>query len=48
MTVAQVARESGVSRSTINRMLQTGYGMLCSWQAVAFALGVKASEIIGG
>lgn len=48
MSVSQVAEESGVSRSTIFRMIQTGDGMLYSWQAVARALGTRASELIGG
>lgn len=48
MSIRQVSEESGVSRATIYRMIQTGDGMLYSWQAVARALGRRASELIGG
>jgi hypothetical protein len=45
--VTRLSDESGVARSTIQRMVRTGDGMLYSWQAVAFALGVRVSDLIG-
>ena len=47
MSIARLSEESGVARSTIVRMMRTGDGMLYSWQAVAFALGVSVSALLG-
>lgn len=47
VTIVELSEESGVARSTISRMLRSGEGMLYSWRAVARALGVKVSELIG-
>lgn len=47
MSIARLSEESGVARSTIQRMVRTGDGMLYSWQAVAYALGVRVSSLLG-
>lgn len=48
LNVSELARLSGVSRSTIQRMLHGDeVGTLYSWRSVARALGTTVSNLIG-
>lgn len=48
ISTSELARESGVARSTINRMKSgDSIGAIYSWRAVASALGMTVSELIG-
>ena len=48
LSVSELARASGVSRSTIQRMIAGDeVGTLYSWRAVARALGTTVSKLIG-
>lgn len=45
---SELARETGIARSTINRMKRgDDVGTIYSWRMVASALGMTVSELLG-
>ena len=44
--MSRISQASGVARSTISRMIETGDGMLYSWKKVAEAIGIRVSDLM--